>query len=218
MLEIDERGAVPHALEVWGGIECTVNRVGEQFYDQLARNAHYARPEDLVRFAGLGIQALRYPVLWEQIAPDGLQAASWEWSDERLNLLRDLNVRPIVGLVHHGSGPRGTGLLDPSFPGKLADYALAVAQRYPWLPAYTPVNEPLTTARFSGLYGHWYPHQKDGQAFVRMLLNEVRGTQLAMRAIRSVNPAARLVQTEDIGKVYSAASLAYQAEHENERR
>ena len=25
--------------------------------------------------------------------------------------------------------------------------------RYPWIDAYTPVNEPLTTARFSGLYG-----------------------------------------------------------------
>ena len=28
----------------------------------------------------------------------------------------------------------------------------------PHITNYTPVNEPLTTARFSGLYGAWYPH------------------------------------------------------------
>ena len=39
-----------------------------------------------------------------------------------------------------------------------------------------------------------------------------------MRAIRSTNPEAHLVQTEDLGKTFSTASLAYQAEFENERR
>jgi dTDP-4-dehydrorhamnose reductase len=39
-----------------------------------------------------------------------------------------------------------------------------------------------------------------------------------MRAIRRVTPEARLVQTEDIGKTFSVAELAYQAEYENERR
>ena len=32
-----------------------------------------------------------------------------------------------------------------------------VAERYPWLDAYTPINEPLTTARFCGLYGLLVP-------------------------------------------------------------
>jgi dTDP-4-dehydrorhamnose reductase len=39
-----------------------------------------------------------------------------------------------------------------------------------------------------------------------------------MRAIREVNPAAQLVQTEDLGKTHSTPLLAYQAEFENERR
>jgi dTDP-4-dehydrorhamnose reductase len=42
-----------------------------------------------------------------------------------------------------------------------------VAARYPWLRDYTPVNEPLTTARFSGLYGVWYPHHRNTHSFVR---------------------------------------------------
>jgi dTDP-4-dehydrorhamnose reductase len=39
-----------------------------------------------------------------------------------------------------------------------------------------------------------------------------------MRAVREVNPSARLIQTDDLGKVFSTPKLAYQAEFENERR
>jgi dTDP-4-dehydrorhamnose reductase len=123
-----------------------------------------------------------------------------------------------VGLVHHGSGPRHTSLLDPSFPEGLAMYARRVAERYPWVEDWTPVNEPLTTARFSGLYGHWYPHHRDAASFVRALIHQCKATVLAMKAIRAVNPRARLVQTEDFGKTYSTETLAYQARHENHRR
>lgn len=90
--------------------------------------------------------------------------------------------------------------------------------RYPWVEYYTPVNEPLTTARFSGLYGLWYPHGRDRHAFARALLNQLRAVVLSMQAIRRVNPQAKLVQTEDLGKVFSTPLLAEQAEMENERR
>ncbi|HEX8852244.1 MAG TPA: family 1 glycosylhydrolase, partial [Pyrinomonadaceae bacterium] len=205
-------------LELWAGVECTVNRVGEEYFDQLERNGHARRESDLERFAALGVSALRYPVLWERIAPEGIAQADWTWPDARLSRLRELCVRPVVGLLHHGSGPRETSLLDPDFPNKLAAYARAVAERYPWVEDYTPVNEPLTTARFSGLYGHWYPHGHDDGPFLRALLAQCRGVAQAMDEIRRVNPSARLVQTEDLGKIYSTRRLRYQAEFENERR
>ncbi|HEV7857131.1 MAG TPA: family 1 glycosylhydrolase [Pyrinomonadaceae bacterium] len=205
-------------IELWGGVECTVNRVGEQYFDQLELNGHAGRAHDLDHFASLGVRALRYPVLWERVAPHGHQSANWSWPDERLERLRELEIRPIVGLVHHGSGPRDTSLVDPAFPDKLARYAHAVATRYPWVDAYTPVNEPLTTARFSGLYGHWYPHGRDDLTFTRAMLTQCRGIVLAMRAIREIQPAAKLVQTEDLGKTFSTPTLSYQAEFENERR
>lgn len=207
-----------HGIELWGGVECTVNRVGAEYFDQLERSGHAARLADLDLFAGLGLSAMRYPVLWERTAPDGPESVDWTWADERLARLRELNVRPIVGLVHHGSGPRETSLVDPMFAEKLAAFARAVAERYAWLEDYTPVNEPLTTARFSGLYGHWYPHGSDDRTFARAFINQCRAVALAMRAVRSVNPRARLVQTEDLGKTFSTPLLAYQAEFENERR
>jgi dTDP-4-dehydrorhamnose reductase len=211
----------PHAEgkpELWAGVECTVNRVGDAFHDQLERGGHARRVEDLELLSWLGVRALRYPVLWERTAPGAPADADWRWPDERLSRLRESNIRPIVGLLHHGSGPRHTSLVDPDFPLKLSAYARAVAERYPWVEDYTPVNEPLTTARFSGLYGLWYPHGRDDRTFARALLTQLRGVVLAMREVRAVNPAARLVQTEDVGRSFSTNRLRYQAEFENERR
>ena len=205
-------------LELWAGVECSVVRVGDEYYDQLKRSGHATRPGDLDLIAGLGVRTLRYPVLWERTVPDESRRADWSWPDDRLGRLRRLGVRPIVGLVHHGSGPRHTDLADAGFADGLAGVARDVAGRYPWLEDYTPVNEPLTTARFSGLYGHWYPHGRDDRTFVRALLNQCRAVVLAMRAIRTVNSAARLVQTDDLGKTFSTPTLAYQADFENERR
>ena len=205
-------------VEIWGGVECTCRRVGDAYSNQLVRSGHWERLDDLDRFAALGLRTLRYPVLWEHVAPESLDRPDWQWADERLGHLRRLGIRPIVGLVHHGSGPRYTALDQPSFAPGLARYARLVAERYPWVMDYTPVNEPLTTARFSGLYGLWYPHGRDDATFVRILLNELHATRLAMLAIREVNPAARLVQTEDLGQSHGTPALAEQLAFENHRR
>ena len=204
--------------EVWGGVECTINRVQDVFRDQVSYSGHYTRAGDIERFASLGIKKLRYPVLWEFHQPDANEIIDWSWTEKQLNTIRKSNITPIAGLVHHGSGPAFTDLADPSFPGKLASYAETVAKKFPWLECYTPVNEPLTTARFSGLYGLWYPHIKDELAFLQMLINQLKGVVLSMQAIRKINPGAKLVQTEDLSKTHSTALLAYQADFENERR
>ncbi|HET9502035.1 MAG TPA: family 1 glycosylhydrolase [Hymenobacter sp.] len=205
-------------VEIWGGVECTCRRVGDAYSDQLARNGHRTRLSDLDRFADLGLRTLRYPVLWETVAPDSLDHPDWTWPDERLARLRALEIEPIVGLVHHGSGPRYTALDQPTFAPGLARYARLVAERYPWVKYYTPVNEPLTTARFSGLYGFWYPHGHDDRTFVRLLLNQLQATKLAMLAIREVNPEAQLVQTEDLGQAHGTPGMSAQVEFENHRR
>ena len=205
-------------IELWGGLEGTVNRVRDQYFSQMDQNGHGERIGDLDRFAALGITAIRYPVLWELTAPEGIESADWAWADERLPALRDLGVNPIVGLVHHGSGPRDTSLVDPEFGPRLAEFAGAVARRFPWVEYYTPVNEPCTTARFAGLYGVWYPHGRDDLTFLQALINQCKGVVLSMRAIREVNPNAKLVQTDDLGKTYSTPEMAEWADFYNERR
>lgn len=205
-------------LELWGGVECTVTRVRDGWRDQMAETGHWNRIQDLDAVAALGIRTLRYPVLWEHVSPDSPERTDWRWHDARLERLRDLGIRPIAGLVHHGGGPRYTSLVDPAFPEMLAVHAGRVAERYPWLEMFTPVNEPLTTARFANLYGHWHPHNTDHGPFLRSLVIECKATLLAMRAIGRTIPGARLIQTEDMGKVFSVPSLKLQADHENGRR
>ena len=204
--------------EIWGGVECSIVRVGDDYRDEVVETGHNRRLADLDAIASLGIRTIRYPVLWEAVSPASPEHCDWRFADERLGRLRELGIRPIAGLLHHGSGPRYTSMSDPGFPQGLARHAENVARRFPWLEMFTPVNEPLTTARFSGLYGHWYPHKHDVGSFLRCLVNECLGTLLAMRAIRRVIPHAQLVQTEDLGKVFSTPRLAYQARYENQRR
>ncbi|HVG04707.1 MAG TPA: family 1 glycosylhydrolase [Burkholderiaceae bacterium] len=206
------------SLQLWAGPECTVNRLGDRYRDQLELTGFAHRLDDLDRLAELGIQCLRFPLLWERTAPKAPGQYEWDWSDKRLDRLRSLQLTPIVGLMHHGSGPRYTNLLDSRFPYLLAEYARAVAERYPRVDAYTPVNEPVTTARFSALYGLWYPHRRDDRSFVRAVLNQMLGTALAMKEIRKVNPGARLVQTDDLGYTSAPPHLRYQADFENARR
>ena len=205
-------------LELWAGYECTLNRVGDAQHDQLALTGHYHRLEDLDRLAELGVRTIRYPILWERIAGGMPLGQPWAWTDAAMARLEALGIEPIVGLVHHGSGPLSTSLLDDGFAEGLATFARTVAERYPWVRYYTPVNEPLTTARFSALYGIWYPHVRDDAAFLRATLNQVRATRLAMDAIRTVRPDAALVQTEDLGRTHARPAIRYQADFENERR
>jgi dTDP-4-dehydrorhamnose reductase len=205
-------------LELWGGHECTVNRVGNAFRDQTVLSGHHERNDDLDAFASLGLKTLRYPILWERIAPERPDLRDWSWTDRRLQQLRELNVSVIGGLCHHGSGPAYVDLLSPDFAPGLAAHARASAERYPWVEAWTPVNEPLTTARFAALYGHWYPHQRDERSFWLALLNQIDAIRLSMKAIREIIPGARLVQTEDLGRTYATRPLAEQAAHDNARR
>jgi dTDP-4-dehydrorhamnose reductase len=206
-------------IALWAGVECTVNRVGDRYIDQLELTGHAARESDAELFGWLGVTAARQPVLWERVAPDGLDSARWDWPDRRLARLRELGVVPIVGLLHHGSGPRWTHLLDPAFPAALAGYARRVAERYPWVQDWTPINEPLTTARFSAMYGHWYPHRTSFAEFLRAVVNQCLAVREAMAAIRSVNPSARLVQTEDVGRISATPPLgARQAFDQSVRR
>lgn len=205
-------------LELWGGVECSLVRVGDEFRNQVIETGHAARLSDIDSMAELGIKAIRYPILWETVAPESPTELDFSWHDKRLKRLKKHGIRVIAGLLHHGSGPRYTELLDPNFPTLFARYAQAVAERYPWIDCWTPINEPLTTARMSFLYGIWYPHKHDLGLALRALVNQCTAIAAAMNEIRAVNPRAQLLQTEDVGKTFATEPLAYQASHENDRR
>lgn len=206
--------------ELWGGLECSFNRVHDLYMDQLSFGGHYGRiGKDIDCIASLGITAMRYPILWERLLPHPQSTIDWAKTvAPALEALGRNGIAPIAGLVHHGSGPSYADIRSPSFATGLSEFAARVARQYPWIEYYTPVNEPLTTARFCSLYGIWFPHEKTDAAFARALVNEMKGVVLAMRAIRKINSQAKLVQTEDLAKIHSTPRLQYQADFENHRR
>lgn len=205
------------SIEIWGGIECTINRVQDTFFSQLSKGRYYQRNNNIETIAELGIKKLRYPILWEFVEQE-FNKYNFKNIPSEITKLNTFGITPIAGLVHHGSGPKYTNLNDKNFPQHLARYANKVAQLFPQLEYFTPVNEPLTTARFSCLYGYWYPHQKNNYSFCKAVLNECKATVLAIREIRKINKDAKLIQTEDIGKIKSTPKLQYQADFENCRR
>lgn len=204
-------------LTVWGGVECSIVRVKDGVRNQLIETGHYTRSEDLDLISGLGIRTLRYPALWELVESDEGHD-DWVWLDLRLSRLKQLGISPIAELLHHGSGPAWTHILAPDFPDRLAAFAGRLARRYPWIRHFTPVAEPLTTARMSGLYGVWYPHASDEATCFRLLVAQCRAIAKAMVAIRGVIPQAQLVMTEDFGRTFATSKLQYQADYENDRR
>ena len=66
--------------EIWGGVECTINRRHDTYMDQLHRANHYERSGDLEAFATLGIKAIRYPILWEKHCKNKYDLINWTWS------------------------------------------------------------------------------------------------------------------------------------------
>jgi dTDP-4-dehydrorhamnose reductase len=192
-------------LELWASPEPTVARVDVHLVrDQITETGLDVRPDDdAERIAALGVRASRVPVLWERVAPVDPHERDFSEPQRRLEALRARGVEPIVTLLHHGSGPSYTDLLDPAFPLWFAEYAEAAARAFPWVRRWTPINEPLTTARFATLYGVWFPNMRDDRAFGRAMVNQTLAQQAAMRRIRAVNGAAEFVLTEDLQR-YSA--------------
>jgi dTDP-4-dehydrorhamnose reductase len=46
-------------MELWGGVEPTLNRVADRYFSQLERSGHHERLSDLERCADLGLRTLR---------------------------------------------------------------------------------------------------------------------------------------------------------------
>jgi dTDP-4-dehydrorhamnose reductase len=87
-------------------------RIGDEFRNQLVETGHWTRMSDLDAMAS---SASRRPLSDRlgNVAPQVPTELDFSWHDKRLERLRELGIEVIGGLVHHGSGPRYTSMLDP---------------------------------------------------------------------------------------------------------
>ncbi|MCU1431529.1 MAG: hypothetical protein JWP95_634 [Actinotalea sp.] len=129
--------------------------------------------DDVEHVLGTGVRHLRYPLRWQRIEREP-GVFDWSQTDRVLGTLHDSGAVPIVDLVHHTSYPDWLmdGFADPRFGRAFVRYSTAVAERYPWVGAYTLFNEPFATLFLAGHEAIWPPYER-GVRGLRLLLRSV---------------------------------------------
>ncbi len=191
------------------GIECsnpTING-GRIRRDQLAECGHYDRwREDLALVKGLGLKVLRYGLPYHRTHL-GPGRYDWSFADQAMAELRRLGITPILDLLHFGVPDWLGNFQNPELPLHFAAYAGAVAERYPWVRHWTPVNEIYVTARVSAKDGLWNEQLRSDRAFVTALKHLCAASILATQAIVRRRPDAVIVQSESAEYTHEARTV-----------
>ena len=164
--------------------------------DEMEKCCHYKRwEEDFHLVRELGIEFLRWgpPYYKTHLGPGKYD---WEFSDLAFRKLKELRITPIVDLCHFGVPDWIGNFQNREFPRLFSEYACALAQRYPWLKFFTPINEIMIAARFSALFGWWNERLRNDRSFVTAMHNLAKANVLAMHQILDVHPKAIFILSE----------------------
>ncbi len=189
------------------GIECSYPTIehGKVRRDQLEEGHHYVRwQEDLHLVKDLGLKYLRYGLPYYRVH-QGPGKYDWEFADQVMAEMRRLDITPILDLMHFGVPDWLGNYQNPELPVHFAEYAEAVATRYPWVRHYTPVNEIYVTAKASAQDGLWNEQLKSDRGFVTALKHGVAANILACQAIARVRSDAIIVQAESAEYMHDAS-------------
>jgi beta-glucosidase/6-phospho-beta-glucosidase/beta-galactosidase len=164
--------------------------------DEMEKCCHYKNWEkDFELTKEQGIEFLRYgPPYYKTHTGPGTY--DWDFTDATFNRLKELDITPIVDLLHFGVPDWMGNFQNPEFPELFAEYAGAFAERFPDLQLYTPINEIFITALFSAQYGWWNERLTSDRAFVTALKHLCIANVMAMHAILKVRPDAIFIQSE----------------------
>ena len=190
------------------GIECSYPTIqqGRVRRDQLAECGHYERwKEDLGLVKELGLKVLRYGLPYHRTHL-GPGKYDWEFADQVMAEMQRLKITPILDLLHFGVPDWLGNFQNPELPIHFAAYAAAVAERYPWVKRYTPVNEIYVTARVSAKDGLWNEQLKTDVGFVTAMKNLVAASILANHEIAQRRPDCVIVQSESAEYTHDASS------------
>ncbi|MBA3659528.1 MAG: family 1 glycosylhydrolase [Gemmatimonadales bacterium] len=188
------------------GIECSYPTIGggRVRRDQLAECRHYeCWREDFGLVRELGLKVLRYglPYYSTHTAPGKYD---WSFADDVMREMQRLEITPILDLLHFGVPDWLGDFQNPELPIHFADYCGAVAERYPWVRYYTPVNEIYITARTSTLDGAWNEQTRTHRAFVTAMKHAVAASILGNQAISERRPDVVVIQSESAEFVHEA--------------
>jgi beta-glucosidase len=202
------------------GIECSNPVIANgRRVDELELTGHYDLWEkDLGLVKDLGVEYVRYGLPIHRTFPEPGRY-DWSLADKVLNRMQELGLQPILDLVHFGLPDWLDSFQNPEWPRHVAAYSRAVAERYPWIRFYTPVNEMYITAQFSAAFGWWNERLRSDEAFVRNLKHSVQAARRIMHEILDVRPDAIFIFSESTEYVHPGSpDMVRAAQFLNERR
>jgi beta-glucosidase/6-phospho-beta-glucosidase/beta-galactosidase/glycosyltransferase involved in cell wall biosynthesis len=201
-----------------GGFESTYHPAAGVDALDVTGHAQYG-DADLAHLLDAGVRHLRFPLRWQRIEPTR-GVFDWEESDRALGELRQRGAVPIVDLVHHTTYPDwlSDGFRGSDFGPAMVRYAEAVAQRYPWLPAYTLFNEPFATLFLAGHEALWPPYDRGMTGFRRLLLSVLPALAQAAACWRELLPTAHHVWVDTAENHTGTGSGTVHARLCNDRR
>ena len=177
------------------GFECsTFPQVGMDELELTQHDRFWG--SDILRAKEAGCRTVRYGIRWHVVNP---RPHDWDWSsvDGPMELMRHLEMEPIVDLFHFGVPEwLGTGVLASIFPDFQAVLCREFARRYPWVRWYTPTNEPYIMAQFGGEIGAWYPYGQSTEQFIQAMRNVARGLCEGWAEIARERPDARMMVSD----------------------
>jgi len=188
------------------GIECSYPTIehGKVRRDLLEECGHYKHwRKDLQLVKDLGLKVLRYGLPYH-LVHQGPGRYDWSFADEVMKEIKRLKITPIMDLLHFGVPDWLGNFQNPELPIHFADYAAAVAERYPWVRYYTPVNEIYVSARISAKDGVWNEQLKTDEAFVTAIKHLVAASIMATQRIAERRPDLVVVQSESAEYTYEA--------------
>ena len=180
------------------GIECSYPTIekGKVRRDLLEECGHYEHwQQDLQLVKDMGLKVLRYGLPYYKIHK-GPGEYDWEFADKAMNEMLRLGITPILDLMHFGVPDWLENFQNPELPVHFADYCGAVAERYPWVRYYTPINEIYVTAKFSAKDGVWNEQLKSDKGFVTALKHLVAASIMGNQQIARHRPDCVIVQSE----------------------
>ncbi len=118
----------------------------------------------------------------------------WNWMDRVVSTAEKYKLKLYIDLWHYGY-PDWLDILAPDAPWHFANFARAIAQRYPSLEYYCICNEPSLFVELGGRQGQWSPflREENPTSFRRQISKMIIE---ASKAVLEVKPNAILVIPE----------------------
>jgi beta-glucosidase/6-phospho-beta-glucosidase/beta-galactosidase len=186
------------------GFECSTFLWKDQGRRNLIEETHHHRcaAEDYQILRHLGIGVAREGIPWPLIDQQG--KCDFSYIDPMIEAMNQNKILPIWDLCHYGY-PDDLDPFSDAFIQRFADYCRAAAEyvvpRLHGPHFFTPINEITFFSFCGGEWGWVAPYKKTKAERIELRLQLCKAAIAGVKAIREVDPKARMVNIDPLVQV-----------------